>query len=94
MSESTNEITLNDILNEIKEMKAEMKEKMKKMVNKFDRLEREINYLKNEIEIVKLTQNYVYETGGIRLEKPLDSISLSSFLTDEIEENSYFKLFR
>jgi len=87
MSEPTNEPTLKDILKELKEMKKEMN-------NKFDYFEKKFDYLESEIKTIKLTQNYVRETTSIGLEKPLDSISLASFLSDEKEENSYFKLFR
>jgi len=83
MSEPTNEPTLKDILKELKEMN-----------NKFDYFEKKFDYLESEIKTIKLTQNYVRETTSIGLEKPLDSISLASFLSDEKEENSYFKLFR
>ena len=63
-------------------------------LDKLDKLDRKMDSLESEIKIVKLTQNYIKETGNISLEKPLDSISLASFLADEKEENSYFKLFR
>lgn len=74
------ELTNNELLREVQKM--------------FKSLEKRMDSLESEIKIVKLTQNYIRETGNTILEKPLDSISLASFLADEKEENSYFKLFR
>jgi len=68
--------------------------KFKKLDKKFEKLNKKLDYMESEIKTIKLTQNYIKETGNIGLEKPLDSISLASFLADEKEENSYFKLFR
>ena len=97
MSEPTNEPTLKDILKELKEMNNKFdyfEKKFDYFEKKFDYFEKKFDYLESEIKTIKLTQNYVRETTSIGLEKPLDSISLASFLSDEKEENSYFKLFR
>jgi len=76
----------------------EMNQKFDEMNQKFDEMNQEMNqkfdYMESEIKTIKLTQNYIRETTNIGLEKPLDSISLASFLADEQEENSFFKLFR
>jgi prefoldin subunit 5 len=69
----------------------EMMEKMDKMMEKFDK---RFESLESEIKNLRLRQNYINRTNNSYLQKPLDSVSLDTFLSNEIEENSYFKLFR
>ena len=85
------ELTNNELLREFQKMFNSLESELKSQINS---LEKRMDSLESEIKIVKLTQNYIRETGNTVLEKPLDSISLASFLADEKEENSYFKLFR
>jgi hypothetical protein len=73
------------------EMNEKFDKKLEEMNEKFDK---KLESLESEIKILKLTQDYINETGNSHLQKPLDSVSLASFLSDEKEENSYFKLFR
>ena len=68
--------------------------KFKKLDKKIKNLDKKLEILENELKTIKLTQNYIRETNDVKLTKPLDSISLRSFLGEESEENSFFKLFR
>jgi len=103
------ELTNNELLREFQKMFNSLESELKSQINSLEKrmdsleselksqinsLEKRMDSLESEIKIVKLTQNYIRETGNTVLEKPLDSISLASFLADEKEENSYFKLFR
>jgi len=86
-----------DIKKEFEDIKKEfedMKKEFKDIKKEFKDINQKFDYMESEIKTIKLTQNYIKETTNIGLEKPLDSISLASFLADEQEENSFFKLFR
>jgi DNA repair exonuclease SbcCD ATPase subunit len=82
---------VNEKLEEMIKKLEEMNEKLEEVNEKFDK---KLESLESEMKILKLTQDYINETGNYQLQKPLDSVSLDTFLSNEIEENSYFRLFR
>ena len=95
VNKKINEMTVEELMFIIDDfIKASIKKEFKDIKKEFKDINQKFDYMESEIKTIKLTQNYIKETTNIGLEKPLDSISLASFLADEQEENSFFKLFR
>jgi len=85
------ELTLEDIISIINQRFNSLEQRFEQ---RFNSLEQRLDSLESEIKIVKLTQKYMSETGGISIQKPLESVSLVSFLTEKEKVNSFFKFNR